>query len=139
MKNKNEYLKKFINMTISQRNLAELTHNLPSLFADVILDKKMIHPNIELKPFADRIGNQEYREYLFASRTALLARLIKDRFANNKNTVQDLQNLQLIFAEMLTWDQNSTKDAKEHQKKPAQKSKTKESALKQWRRIIEQG
>jgi hypothetical protein len=132
-----EYLKDFTTLSISKSNLEVTSDMIPSILAKIILDKTLVHPNIELRPFANKIGHDEYKDYLFGSRTALFARLTKDAYITPSITVSDIKELQNIVSEMLLWNKKSDtpQDAEPTKEKPSKS----DSPLKQWKRIIEEG
>ena len=133
---KNEYLSKFVKTEISKTNVESMKNMVPSVFAKIILDRSLVHPNIELRQFADKIAGQEYREYLYGSRTALFARLTKDAYIQYSLTVEDLRKIQKVVSEMLTWNEDQQTSSPST---PKNKKDSKESPLKQWKKIIEQG
>ncbi|MFT8409860.1 MAG: hypothetical protein ABF743_11105 [Schleiferilactobacillus perolens] len=129
-----KYLEQFVAKKIDDTNALTIAHTLPTVLADLILDHSLISPNKALKPLADRLGQTEYRDYLFQSRTGLLARLIKDIYVKTPQSTKTLRSIQQVVSDVL--DSNKKKTKKTKHSKEIQKET--DSPLKQWKRIIEQ-
>lgn len=132
-----ETLQKFSKISVAQ-NILETTFNqIPLVLSLLILDKDNVSKNSDLKPFANKIGNTQYRDYLFQSRTSLFARLVKDVFINSnsdgekKRTIESIQDVIRTIQE----SEESTESVSLPKKKKA--SAKKESPTEKWQRIIE--
>lgn len=137
-------LQEFASTEVNNNNLSQVFNQIPLVLSIVILDKSIISKNAELKPFANMIGDTVYREYLFHSRTALFARLVKDVFIttdddDKKDTIIRLQKVipKIEITLENSGDNNSAISNVTSTQKKSRSISKKESAIKKWQKIIE--
>lgn len=100
---------------------------LPAVLSVIIFTKKFYENNPDLKNFTTDILNIEYREYLFKSRTALYARIIKDFYVNDT----DLSVIIKKIAALTVTDKPKTT-----KKDSRQKSNSQQKIINEWRQVI---
>ncbi|MFT8425694.1 MAG: hypothetical protein ABF630_09555 [Liquorilactobacillus sp.] len=74
---KNDVINKYLSQQASNK-----TNLLPSVLAIIIFTKEFYDHNDKIKQFTKVYLKTEYKNYLFASRTSLYARIIKDFYIN---------------------------------------------------------
>ena len=83
--------------TIEKFNAAsdvEKNSLLPAVLAIIVFTKKYYKSNKELKKFTSNVLNINYKNYLFLSRTALYARIVKDFYIDIEK--QDFLKTQIV-------------------------------------------
>jgi hypothetical protein len=82
MKNK---FHEYINTQIKESNPGEVSFLLYGILADLIFEREYFTKNRDIEKFTTDILQEHYKEYLFASRTSLYARIVKDIKLNINN------------------------------------------------------
>lgn len=124
------------NVTINYENIELIKYACTAPLAEIILTKKYYISNIELKNFTSQYLNEEYKDYLFAARPALYARVIKDIFkVEEKDYPKILSKAEAIKRFIDERNENNKYEKKENAK--IEKSKnTQKSTLKEWSKLI---
>jgi hypothetical protein len=72
-----KYSKTILSKLNGKTNVEQLRQELYSIVTDVFLSREHFNRNSDIIPFTNSI-NYQYAEYLFKSRTLLLARILRD-------------------------------------------------------------
>ncbi|OAB48007.1 hypothetical protein [Paenibacillus antarcticus] len=106
-----KYIKSNLSKLDGNTNTELLRLELYSIVTDVFLSKEYFNKNSDILSFIDEI-NYQYGEYLFKSRTLLLARILRDINKAEKNELLlIMRNLQHLLFNNIESD-TKTKDKK---------------------------
>lgn len=129
----------YIRTPINKQNADEISFLLCGIIADLILGKEYFTRNIEIRTFTTNILDEEYKDYLFASRTALYARIIKDLKVSILNDpdefVKRASNIKQFIEERKS--KGDTQLEMTQNKEEAKKRRNKRvDPIDEWRKII---
>ena len=121
MPNKDDTIEKFNVASDAEKNLL-----LPAVLATIVFTKKYFKANKELKKFTSDTLNINYKNYLFLSRTALYARIVKDFYL-------DIEKQKFLKTQLITFvEEKSTIVNNNHQKKKTSQN----YVISAWRKVI---
>ncbi|QIG36145.1 hypothetical protein IBB3154_0654 [Ligilactobacillus salivarius] len=121
MPNKDDTIEKFNVASDTEKNLL-----LPAVLATIVFTKKYFKANKELKKFTSDTLNINYKNYLFLSRTALYARIVKDFYL-------DIEKQKFLKTQLITFvEEKSTSVNNNHQKKKTSQN----DVIAAWRKVI---
>ncbi|GAB9262225.1 hypothetical protein CANFE03_18860 [Ligilactobacillus animalis] len=116
--------------TIEKFNAAsdvEKNSLLPAVLAIIVFTKKYYKSNKELKKFTSNVLNINYKNYLFLSRTALYARIVKDFYI-------DIEKQEFLKTQIVTFvGKKSTNTNNNRHKK---KRTSQNDVIAAWRKVI---
>ncbi|MGG1644311.1 hypothetical protein ACIFQM_24240 [Paenibacillus sp. NRS-1782] len=140
-----KYIQEFLELNVKDKtNIEKLLFLSIPLLSEIILEKKYFSHNKDLKHFTNEILTQDYKDYLFDSRPALYARLIKD-LRNSKLEDLDyfiklektIQGFMIAHPELNVGITSDDDDLKSVTKKTKSKNKTNPKVISDWRSVIE--
>ena len=92
-----KYSKSNLSKLSGRTNIEVLRLELYSIITDVLLSKEFFNKNSDIATFTNKV-NLNYADYLFRSRTLLLARILRDvKKADKKELIIILRSLQLLM------------------------------------------
>ncbi|MEF3087934.1 hypothetical protein [Bacillus altitudinis] len=92
-----KYSKSNLSKLSGKTNIEVLRLELYSIITDVLLSKEYFNKNSDIVNFTNKV-NLNYADYLFRSRTLLLARILRDvKKADKKELIIILRSLQLLM------------------------------------------
>lgn len=107
--------KKYINKKYTSNNIQEGLFIIPGILSNIIFTTNYFKRNFDIKEFSTNVLQEDYKEYLFQSRTALYARIIKDiiREKDEKKTINKINSiLKFILDSNLENDSSNNKTQK---------------------------
>lgn len=109
-----EFIKK-VNLLDNRLSIYSLKLNLYSILPSYILSKKFFEHNIDLKLFTDAIFlKNPFKDYLYDSRTLLLARIIRAiNETEDRQMLIDINNFIINHTNEI-YEKNNSKPSKEH-------------------------
>jgi hypothetical protein len=131
----------FIKTQVTANNMADVSFLLYGILAEVIFERGYFSKNSDIKTFTSDILQEDYKEYLFASRTSLYARIVKDMKLNIINDtdkfLQKANNVKVFLKEHgeEAIRTNPTNEGS-HTSKSKKKNTSKNDAIDEWRKII---
>ncbi|MCY7711886.1 hypothetical protein MH052_02675 [Bacillus altitudinis] len=137
-----ERIKEYINIPISKKNTSEVSFLLYGILADVIFERYYFSKNIDIQYFTTKILQENYKEYLFASRTSLYARIIKDMKVNiTKDTnkfLQNANNIKVFLQDRVNMEDLNTNSSNNTTETISSKRKrnSNNDPIDEWRKII---
>lgn len=99
---------------------------LPAVLAIIVFTKKYFKSNKELKKFTSNVLNIDYKNYLFLSRTALYARIVKDFYI-------DTERQEFLKTQLVTFIGRKSANINNHHKK---KKNSQNDVIAAWRKVI---
>lgn len=115
--------------TIEKFNAAsdvEKNSLLPAVLAIIVFTKKYYKSNKELKKFTSNILKINYKNYLFLSRTALYARIVKDFYI-------DIEKQEFLKTQLVAFVGKKSTSVSSHHKK---KKSSQNDVIAAWRKVI---
>lgn len=122
----------FISILPSKKNVDDLILQSTAPLAIIILTKEFYQNNKDLKLFVTEYLKEDYKDYLFAGRPALYARIIKD-IVREENIEKNLIKMKNIQKFLLANNEFKDKKIKDDKKNTPQKNK---NTIENWSRII---
>lgn len=116
--------------TIEKFNAAsdiEKNSLLPAVLAIIVFTKKYYKSNKELKKFTSNVLNINYKNYLFLSRTALYARIVKDFYI-------DIEKQEFLKTQIVTFVEKKSTNTNNNRYKKKRTSQN--DVIAAWRKVI---
>ncbi|MFL1674439.1 hypothetical protein [Paenibacillus dendritiformis] len=113
-----------------------------AVLSEVILDKKYFANNKDLKFFTNEVLEQDYKEYLFDSRPALYARIIRDLRTSKAKDLGNFKKIEEMIQEFIASypkveDRTSVDNNENSKRLTSKKTKTNPKVISDWRSVIE--
>ncbi|MBH0167569.1 hypothetical protein IHV12_21920 [Fictibacillus sp. 7GRE50] len=136
MRNK---FQEYINIQITKNNINDISFLLYGILAELIFERNYFSKNSDIRSFTKEILQEDYKEYLFASRTSLYARIIKDIKLNALNDkykfVQQANNIKLFLQKSNVINEKFSPE-QTNGNKIKKKNSVKSDPIEEWRKII---
>lgn len=133
----NDLIQRFLKIKIDKNSFSDINMMYPALLADIILNHNFIAKNSHLVPLVKALTNNDYKPYLFKSRTLLYSRVVKDMYINSPKD----KKLSILVDTQSTLREYIKKSSLEEEflmpKNDKKKSEAELSAISQWKKIIE--
>lgn len=124
----------FLKLQVTEHHYKELLELIPGVLADIIFTKTYYIRNEDLKQFTTKILNEDYKDYLFVSRTPLYARVVKDiiRDEDKERVLKKIRNIKKFVLE----ESNKSDEIKNKDDVQKNKGKSAKDTVKDWSSII---
>lgn len=123
----NNYLEKRIQKLSLDKDRQILKMDLYSTMIPFLLSKERFIRNIDIRDFTDRLNlNKEMKDYLFASRTQIVARMVRE--IDSFDDSQMHENVNFFKKYVLDHEENS--DVEKNNRNSSRKSKDEEKIVK---------
>lgn len=111
----NTEIKRFLSLKVNKKNLESLKFIVPGILAYIIINKELYSKNSDLKSFTKNYLNEDYKDYLFKSRTTLFARVVKDIIREKEDDIslKKISNIQnFLFERTVQNSKQNTRNTK---------------------------